>query len=44
MVTTIDGKVTGTFLGSDIGVKLSEEYYRIHREYNADAYDQFVFL
>ena len=38
MVTTIDGKVTGTFLGSDIGVKLSEEYYRIHREYNADAY------
>lgn len=38
MVTTIDGKVTGTFLSSDIGIKLSEEYYRIHREYNADAY------
>lgn len=38
MVTTVDGKVTGTFLSSDIGIKLSEEYYRIHREYNADAY------
>lgn len=38
MVTTVDGKVTGDFLGSDIGAELSEEYYRIHREYNADAY------
>lgn len=38
MMTTADGKITGDFLSSDIGAKLSEEYYRIHREYNADAY------
>lgn len=38
MVTTIDGKITGGFLSSEKGEALGEEYYRIHREYNADAY------
>ena len=38
MLTTIDGKITGDFLSTDMGAVLGEEYYRIHREYNADAY------
>ena len=38
MATTIDGKITGDFLLTEIGKELSEEYYRIHRDYNADAY------
>lgn len=38
MMTTIDGRVTGDFLGGDKGAALSDDYYRIHREYNADAY------
>ena len=38
MVTTIDGKITGDFLQVKSTEELCEEYYRIHREYAADAY------
>lgn len=38
MTTTVDGKITGDFLSSQKGEALCEEYYRIHREYCADAY------
>jgi|GEM_PF-2179859 len=38
MVTSLDGKVTGNFLGKDVHSGLIEDYYRIHREYGADGF------
>ncbi len=38
MVMSIDGKVTGDFLYRDETQAGTEEYYRINREYKADAY------
>jgi riboflavin biosynthesis pyrimidine reductase len=38
MVTSLDGKVTGDFLGRDAHSGLIEDYYRIHREYAADGF------
>ena len=38
MLTSIDGKITGEYLSSPVGETLCEEYYRINREYKADAY------
>lgn len=38
MVTSLDGKVTGDFLGKSAYRKLIEDYYRIHREYGADGF------
>jgi riboflavin biosynthesis pyrimidine reductase len=36
MVTSLDGKVTGNFLGKNSG--LIGDYYRIHSEYGADGF------
>lgn len=38
MTTSLDGKVTGKFLCSPEGEKASEWYYRINRDYKADAF------
>lgn len=38
MVTSIDGKVTGDFLLDAACENATEEYYRINREYKADAF------
>lgn len=38
MLTSIDGKVTGDFLRSPAAADAVEEYYRINREFAADAY------
>ena len=38
MVTSIDGKVTGEFLYDKGCEAATEEYYRINREYKADAF------
>ena len=38
MVTSLDGKVTGDFLGKSAYSGLIEDYYRIHREYGADGF------
>lgn len=38
MVTSLDGKVAGDFLGKDVYSGLIEDYYRIHREYTADGF------
>lgn len=38
MVTSLDGKVTGDFLGKDVYSGLIDDYYRIHREYGADGF------
>lgn len=38
MVTSLDGKVTGDFLGRDAHSGLIEDYYKIHREYGADGF------
>ncbi|BBB92548.1 MAG TPA: dihydrofolate reductase family protein [Methylomusa anaerophila] len=38
MVTSLDGKVTGDFLGKSAYSGLIEDYYRIHREYSADGF------
>lgn len=38
MVTSLDGKVTGKFLGKDEYQGLIEHYYRIHREYGANGF------
>ncbi len=38
MLTSLDGKVTGDFLGRPDVVDAVEEYYRINRELAADAY------
>jgi riboflavin biosynthesis pyrimidine reductase len=38
MVTSLDGKVTGDFLGKRAYSGLLEDYFRIHREYGADGF------
>lgn len=38
MTTSIDGKVTGKFLEQERSKVGIEEYYRIHREFKADAF------
>jgi riboflavin biosynthesis pyrimidine reductase len=38
MVTSLDGKVTGDFLGKSAYNGLIEDYYRIHRKYGADGF------
>ncbi len=38
MVTSINSKITGDFLNTDTGKVATNEYYRIHREYSADAF------
>ena len=38
MVTSLDGKVTGDYLGKSAYSGLVEDYYRIHREYGADGF------
>lgn len=38
MVASIDGKITGNFLTTPIGLEASEKYYSVHREYKADAF------
>ncbi|WP_033165278.1 dihydrofolate reductase family protein [Clostridium sp. KNHs205] len=38
MVTSLDGKVTGSFLEKSEYAPLLEDYYRIHREYGADGF------
>lgn len=38
MVTSLDGKVTGDFLGKEAYGGLIEGYYRIHRDYGADGF------
>jgi len=38
MVASIDGKVTGDFLYKPECLPATEEYYRINREYSADAF------
>lgn len=38
MTISIDGKVTGTFLGREECVPATEEYYRLNREMPADAF------
>ncbi|MBO5166608.1 MAG: hypothetical protein J6B90_08420 [Lachnospiraceae bacterium] len=38
MVMSIDGKVTGDFLYTPECATATEEYYRINREYRADAF------
>jgi riboflavin biosynthesis pyrimidine reductase len=38
MVISLDGKVTGDFLGKNQYSGLIEDYYRIHREYGADGF------
>ena len=32
MVISLDEKVTGSFLDSEVGAVACEEYYRLHRE------------
>ena len=38
MVTSLDGKVTGSFLTSEIGLQVSEDYYEINRKLKGDAF------
>ncbi|MBQ8830976.1 MAG: dihydrofolate reductase family protein [Oscillospiraceae bacterium] len=38
MVSSVDGKVTGDFLKAEKSKKGIEEYYRIHRDFKADAF------
>ena len=38
MTTSIDGKVTGKFLETPQGLMASDEYYRVHRDFHADAF------
>ena len=38
MVTSVDGKVTGNFLYDPACEKATDAYYRINRDYKADAY------
>ena len=38
MLISIDGKITGDYLSSDTANVLCEEYYRINRDYKADAF------
>lgn len=38
MVVSLDGKVTGDYLESETGTLAAGEYFRIHREFSADAF------
>lgn len=38
MTTSIDGKVTGSFLGKEECIPVTEEYYRLNREIPAEAF------
>ena len=38
MLVSIDGKITGEYMDLQVTNALTEEYYRINREYMADAY------
>ena len=38
MTTSIDGKVTGSFLGREECIPATEEYYRLNREIPAEAF------
>ena len=38
MVTSLDGKVTGSFLNSEIGLQSAEDYYEINRQLKGDAF------
>ena len=38
MLISIDGKITGKYMDEPTTIALTEEYYRINREYKADAY------
>ncbi len=38
MLVSIDNKITGDYMNTDIAQNLCEEYYRINREYRADAF------
>ena len=38
MLVSIDGKITGDYMNTDAANTLCEEYYRINREYQADAF------
>jgi riboflavin biosynthesis pyrimidine reductase len=38
MVTSINSKITGEFLSTEIGKASCDIYYKTHREYKADAY------
>ena len=38
MVMSLDERVTGSFLGSEKGQIACEEYYRLHKEYNAQGF------
>ena len=38
MLISLDGKITGEYMNTDIAGALCEEYYRINRAYKADAF------
>lgn len=38
MVISLDERVTGSFLDSEVGAIACEEYYRLHREYKAQGF------
>lgn len=38
MLVSVDGKITGDYMNTDIAGTLCEEYYCINREYKADAF------
>ncbi len=38
MVTSLDGKVTGEFLGGEKGLAVCEEYYAVNRKLKGDAF------
>lgn len=38
MLISIDGKITGDYMNTQTASRLCEEYYRINRAYQADAY------
>ncbi|MBQ6490100.1 MAG: dihydrofolate reductase family protein [Solobacterium sp.] len=38
MTASIDQKVTGAFLSTETGRKAADDYYRIHRDFEADAF------
>lgn len=38
MVVSLNGKITGPWLDSDAGTRAAEDYYRVHRDFRADAF------
>ena len=38
MVVSLNGKITGEYLDSDAGTRAADDYYRVHREFRADAF------